>query len=192
MQLPSIFGQLVKQVWSFERNSPHVYVVLPFYGLGISFCGLSVHFVDDENSLHMFYLGCKPYTLDNQKAKTVRMFIEQELSVFGLTLGNHSYVVSDNENKMKAAFSDVNRVGCADHYLSKRLQHAFTDSKADAAEVQTLFSTVKALVSNIRCSHRQVRFYWLFKGIFTFLNSRNYRIKFNRILTPVSMVLITC
>ena len=106
----------------------------------------------------MFYLGCKPYTLDNQKAKNVRIFIEQELSAFGLTLGNHSYVVSDNENKMKAAFSDLNCVGCADHYLSKRLQHAFTDSKADTAEAQTLFTTVKGLFSNIRCSHRQVRF----------------------------------
>lgn len=58
---------------------------------------------------------------------------------------------------MKAAFSDLKRVGCADHYLSKRLQHAFTDVKVDTAEAQVLLTTVKALVAYIRCSHRQVR-----------------------------------
>lgn len=101
---------------------------------GISFCGLSLHYVDDQFMLRMFYLGCKPYTLDNQKAPSVRMFVEHELAIYGLSLGYHSYVVSDNENKMKAAFGDVTRVGCADHYLSKRLQHAFIDTKADTTE----------------------------------------------------------
>ena len=124
--------------------------------LGVSFCGISLHYVDDQFLLRMFYLGCKPYTLDNQKAPNIRIFIEHELSIYGLSPGSHSYVVSDNENKMKAAFNHVTRVGCADHYLSKRLQHAFTDTKADTAEAQNLFSTGKALAGYIRHAHRQV------------------------------------
>ena len=117
--------------------------------LGISFGGFSLRYVDDQFVLRVFYLGCKPYTLDNQKAPSLRMFVEHELFIYRLSLGSHSYVVSDNENKMKAAFNHVIRVGCADHYLSKRLQHTFTDTKIDTTEAQTLFNTVKAVAGYI-------------------------------------------
>lgn len=76
------------------------------------------------------------------------------------------YVVSDNEPKMIATFRDYCiRVGCADHYLNKQLQHAFESEqihvnknivdKVDCDIIQNLFNQIKKVVGHIRRSHQQ-------------------------------------
>ena len=57
------------------------------------------------------------------------------------------------------------RIGCADHYLNKQLQHAFmsdqiylnknTIEKVDCELIQNVFRRVKKVVSFVRHSHRQ-------------------------------------
>ena len=57
------------------------------------------------------------------------------------------------------------RIGCADHYLSKQLQHAFeseqihlnrnTIEKVECDLAQTIFNEVKKIVSSVRRSHQQ-------------------------------------
>jgi hypothetical protein len=67
---------------------------------------------------------------------------------------------------MISAFRDqCSRIGCADHYLSKQLQHAFeseqihlnknTVEKVDCDLVQNIFNQVKKVVSSVRRSHQQ-------------------------------------
>jgi hypothetical protein len=64
--------------------------------------------------------------------------------------------VTDNENKMKCAFKDdCIRIGCSAHYLNKILQHAFTNNNANCDAAQLLFKLVRAIITNIRQSHKQ-------------------------------------
>lgn len=126
-------------------------IVLP----GVHYGGVSISTIDHRFRSHVFLLACRPYDLENQTAPNVRKFVDLILLEFGLKLHPRSYVVSDNENKMKAAFGDVVRVGCADHYLNKLLQHAFTTASSDTQEVQGLFDIIRGLASHIRKSHRQ-------------------------------------
>lgn len=130
---------------------------------GIHFGGISLHHIDQNNELHVFVLGCYPYDENDQKAPTIRMFVEKILDEYGLKLDGEKYVMSDNENKMKSTFNfQCKRVGCSSHYLNKQLEHAFTSETIDkqpvnCIEIQTLFKHVKTLVTHIRRSHKQLK-----------------------------------
>jgi len=127
-----------------------------FLLIGIHFCGISLHHIYNNNQLQSFILACRAYDLDNQTSVNVRKFVNSILEEFGLQLNVSSFVVSDNENKMKAAFNDVNRVGCSIHYMNKALEKTFTDKKhVDLKQAQELFSQVKELVEHIRRCHKQ-------------------------------------
>ncbi|CAF1523574.1 unnamed protein product, partial [Rotaria sp. Silwood1] len=78
-------------------------------------------------------------------------------------------LVTDNEPKILPAFREqCSRVGCADHYLNKQLQHAFqsdqihlnksTIEKVACELVQNIFNQVKKVVSSVRHSHQQQTF----------------------------------
>ena len=109
---------------------------------GIHFGGISLHHIDRNNELYVFVLGCYPYDESDQKAPTIRMFVEK---------------------KMKSTFNfQCKRVGCSSHYLNKQLEHAFTSETIDkqpvnCIEIQTLFKHVKTLVTHIRRSHKQLK-----------------------------------
>ncbi|CAF3394488.1 unnamed protein product, partial [Rotaria sp. Silwood2] len=124
---------------------------------GIHFCGASLRSLDSDFHLHLFSLGCKPYTLANQTAPNIRKFIDDLLADYNLSLNPNSFIVSGNELKMLAALRGVNRVGCSDHYLNKILEHSFTAPKSDCIQVIQVFDIVKTLVANFRRSHRQVK-----------------------------------
>ena len=86
----------------------------------------------------------------------VRKFVDDCLSEYCLRLTDDTYVVTDNENKMKSCFqSGTKRIGCADHYLNKLIEHAFTGKHDQTAEISLLFSTIKTIVVHLRRSHRQ-------------------------------------
>lgn len=130
---------------------------------GMHFGGISLHHIDDAYRLNVFILGCYPYDENDQKALTVRAFVENVLNEYGLHLDGDKYVMTDNENKMKCAFSSsCQRVGCSSHYLNKQLEHAFTSETIEKQlvgcdEAQTLFKHVKAMVNRIRRSHKQLK-----------------------------------
>lgn len=137
--------------------------------LGIHFCGVHLHAVDDELNRHSFALDCKPYTLANQTSANIRKFVDDLLGDYNLFLNVGTFVVTDNEPKMIAAFKDVNRVGCSDHYINKILEHGFTLSQSGCDEVIQLFDDVKGLVVHFRRSHRQVK---LSRKLQTFSSTR--------------------
>ncbi|CAF0739060.1 unnamed protein product [Didymodactylos carnosus] len=57
---------------------------------------------------------------------------------------------------MKRAFKDdCIRIGCSAHYLNKILQHAFTNNNANCDAAQLLFKLIRAIITNIRQSHKQ-------------------------------------
>ncbi|CAF4515924.1 unnamed protein product [Rotaria sp. Silwood2] len=133
---------------------------------GISYCGIALRYVDDNYKLFTFILGCFPYDADNHSAPHLREFIIKKLEEFKLKLDLSKYVVSDNEPKMLATFRGYCiRVGCADHYLNKQLQHAFESEqlhvnknvveKVDCDIVQNMFNQIKKVVCHIRRSHQQ-------------------------------------
>ena len=80
-----------------------------------------------------------------------------------MTLNNETFVVTDNENRMKAAFRDsCSRVGCSIHYLNKQLEHAFTSKEIDQVKVncdivQSMFSNIRSIVSHMSRSHKQCK-----------------------------------
>ena len=76
---------------------------------------------------------------------------------YGLSLNKNAFITTDNEPKMVAALRGANRIGCADHYVNKILEHSFTISNSNCAEVVQVFDAVKSLVANFRRSHRQIK-----------------------------------
>ena len=130
---------------------------------GIHFGGISLHHIDRNNQLHVFVLGCYPYDETDQKAPSIRTFVEKILDEYGLKLDGEKFVMTDNENKMKSTFNfKCKRIGCSSHYLNKQLEHAFTSEtidkqSVDCVEIQALFKHVKTLVTHIRRSHKQLK-----------------------------------
>jgi hypothetical protein len=116
-----------------------------------------------DYKLHNFILGCVLYDVESQSANNIRNFVDSQLLSYGLILDNAVFVVSDNENKMRAAFKDkCTRIGCSIHYLNKQLEHSFTSVTIDKQPVkcdiaQDLFKNVKTIVTHVRRSHRQVK-----------------------------------
>ena len=127
---------------------------------------MAIRYVDDNFKLFNFILGCFPYDAASHSALHLREFIVRKLEEFHLQLDSTKYVVSDNEPKMIATFRDYCiRIGCADHYLNKQLQHAFESEqihlsknkieKVDCDIVQNLFNQIKKIVCHVRRSHQQ-------------------------------------
>ena len=88
------------------------------------------------------------------------------LAEYNLVLDTTKFAVTDNEAKMLAAFREqCFRIGCADHYLNKQLQHAFQSEEinsnkstfevVDCELAQAVFGHVKKIVSFVRHSHQQ-------------------------------------
>ncbi|CAF4165076.1 unnamed protein product [Rotaria sordida] len=163
---PTTVSRKINQVYAFRKkqliewcNTLDSYVVVVDMWTekytGIHFCGATLRSIDSDFHLHLFSLGCKPYTLANQTAPNIRKFIDDLLADYNLSLNPNSFIVSDNEPKMLAALRGANRVGCSDHYLNKILEHSFTAPNSDCVQVIQVFDIIKTLVANFRRSHRQ-------------------------------------
>ncbi|CAF4193846.1 unnamed protein product [Rotaria sordida] len=141
-----------------SRNVDRVYTRLKdqLILLCLHYCGISLHFTDDNYYLRIFILACKLYDLPNQKAHNIRDFVNTIVEEFGLKLNEDMFVVSDNEPKMACAFKDdTTRVGCSAHYINKILEHAFELDEPLCAGVQKLFLIVRDIISYISQSHKQ-------------------------------------
>lgn len=125
-----------------------------FYFLGISYCGVALRYVTKDFELFTFILGCFPYNAATQSAQHLREFVNKILEDYKLVLDSTKFVVTDNEAKMLAAFKEqCFRIGCADHYFKKQLQHAFQSEKIYSNKntfdivgcelAQTIFNHVK-------------------------------------------------
>ncbi|CAF4470838.1 unnamed protein product [Rotaria sp. Silwood2] len=127
------------------------------YFTGVHYAGISFHHVNTQFKLNTFILCCRAYELENQTSPNIRRFVNSILDEFGLSFDtSSSYVVSDNENKMRCAFADLKRVGCSDHYLNKILEKTFTDEKQlELKETQKLFNLIKEIIEYVRRAHRQ-------------------------------------
>ncbi|CAF3656976.1 unnamed protein product [Rotaria socialis] len=130
---------------------------------GLSYCGLALRFVTKDFTLHNFILGCIFYDADSQSANNIRMFVDAQLLSFGLTLNNKIFAVTDNENKMRAAFKEkCTRIGRSIRYLNKQLEHSFTSEEIErtfvrCSKIQNLFDNVKKVGTHVRRRHRQVK-----------------------------------
>ncbi|CAF1527281.1 unnamed protein product [Adineta ricciae] len=123
---------------------------------GVHYGGISLHYVDEHSQLRMFTLSCQAYDFETQHAINLRSFVNKVLQEYGLHLNDEIFVVTDNENKMKSAFKDdCIRVGCSAHYLNKILEHAFLNKSSKCEGAQLLFKLVRAIITNIRQSHKQ-------------------------------------
>ena len=58
---------------------------------------------------------------------------------------------------MVAALRGANRIGCVDHFVNKILEHSFTISNSNCAEVIQVFDAVKSFVANFQRSHHQIK-----------------------------------
>ncbi|CAF3404891.1 unnamed protein product, partial [Rotaria sp. Silwood2] len=93
---------------------------------GISYCGIALRYVEEYSRLFTFLIGCFPYNAASHSAQHLREFVNKMLEEYKLQLDSTKFVVTDNERKMLPAFrKQCSRVGCADHYLNKQLQHVF-------------------------------------------------------------------
>ena len=70
----------------------------------LSYCDLALRHITEDFKLQNFILGCFLFDAESQTASNIRAFVDIQLSSFGLVLNNTIFVVSDNENKMRAAF----------------------------------------------------------------------------------------
>ncbi|CAF4007248.1 unnamed protein product [Rotaria magnacalcarata] len=109
---------------------------------GLSYCGLVLRHITIDFNLYNFILGCFLYDAETQSSNNVRMFVNEKLSSFGLNLNNSIFVVTDNENKMRAAFKDK----------CKKLI-----KKRGCEKIQNLFGNVKRIVTHVRRSHQQMK-----------------------------------
>ena len=118
---------------------------LVFSITGLHYCGISLHFVDDNYYVRMFGLTCKLYNLPNQQAHNIRDFVNTVLEEFGHKVNEDMSLVSDNEPKMVCAFKDdTRRVGCSVHYINKVLEHGFEFDESFCAGVQKIiFQTTR-------------------------------------------------
>ena len=66
---------------------------------------------------------------ESQASSNVRKLVNDILKEFGLVLDLSSFIVYDNENKMKSTSHDMNQIGCSVNYLNKILEKIFFDTK---------------------------------------------------------------
>ncbi|CAF2119222.1 unnamed protein product, partial [Rotaria magnacalcarata] len=113
-----------------------------YYPVGLSYCGSVLRHITSDFNLYNSILGCFLYDAETQSSNNVRMFVNEKLSSFGLNLNNSIFVVTDNENKMRAAFKDK----------CKKLI-----KKRGCEKIQNLFGNVKRIVTHVRRSHQQMK-----------------------------------
>ncbi|CAF2995343.1 unnamed protein product, partial [Rotaria sp. Silwood2] len=129
--------------------------------VSVSFCGISLHFLNEKLQLYVFILGCYPYDRENQNANQIRQFVDAKLLEYDLILDNNKFVVTDNENKMKSCFKEsCTRIGCSIHYMNKQLEHCFTSDTLEKIPVncdlvQEMFDYIRKIVSHMRRTHKQ-------------------------------------
>ncbi|CAF3817810.1 unnamed protein product [Rotaria magnacalcarata] len=122
----------------------------------IHYGGVTIHTYSEEYGLLVFVLACKPYDLPNQSADNIRLFTDSILESYGLVLDKVKYVVSDNENKMRASFrSNIVRIGCATHFINKIIEHALCKPNIDCDAIQQLFNDIHDIVVYLRSCHDQ-------------------------------------
>ncbi|CAF4940274.1 unnamed protein product [Rotaria sp. Silwood1] len=129
----------------------------------LSYCGLALRHVTKNFKLLNYILGCFLFDSESQSASNIRSFVDSQLLSFGLVLNSNIFVVTDNENKMRAAFKEqCIRVGCSIHFVNKQLEHSFTSLEIDKQPIkcdkaQCLFGHAKRIVTHVRRSHRQIK-----------------------------------
>ncbi|CAF2713395.1 unnamed protein product [Rotaria sp. Silwood2] len=134
--------------------------------LGLSYCGISIHYTDRDFRLLNFILRCYPYDAESHSAQHLRTFVDQKLNEYKLRLDSLKYVVTDNEAEILSAFREnCTRIECSDHYIDRQLKHAFQSQQIHVSktvienvncdDIQGLFSTIKNIVSSVRHSHKQ-------------------------------------
>ncbi|CAF1416249.1 unnamed protein product [Didymodactylos carnosus] len=96
----------------------------------------------------VFLIGCYPYEFENKHAPTVRLFIDNILSDFGLKLDPEKFIMTDNEPTMKCVI-DGEKVNCE--------------------SVQNMFEDAKQIVTNVRRMHKQQH---LSKKLITYSETR--------------------
>jgi hypothetical protein len=129
--------------WSEQKTKVH-------YG------GVTLHSYSEQYGLLVFVLACKPYDLATQSADNIRLFTNTILESYGLAVDQVRYVVSDNENKMRASFrDDVIRIGCAAHFINKIVEHSLCNPNIDCDDIQRLFDDIHDLVVFLRSCHNQ-------------------------------------
>ena len=122
----------------------------------IGYGGIAIHYFDNKFGLNTFVLCCKAYKLPSQYANNIRLFTENELQSFSLEIKNNTYIVCDNENKMRAPFRhNAVRIGCSAHFLNKIIEHALTLPTIGCDDIQKTFNSVHDLVQHLRRSHVQ-------------------------------------
>lgn len=132
-----------------------------YFFLAVHYCGIALYHVNSQIKLKNYILGCYPYDRESQSANQIRLFVENKLSEYKLKLNNQTFIVTDNENRMKSAFKDpCTRVGCSIHYLNKQLEHAFTTKEIDKIKVncdlaQEMFTNIRKIISHVTKSHKQ-------------------------------------
>ncbi|CAF4387316.1 unnamed protein product, partial [Rotaria socialis] len=182
-----LFISRKSQLISLCQNIKSYAIVVDFWTeshSGVSFCGISFHFLNEELQLYAFILGCYPYDRDNQSSSQIRQFVDAKLLEFDLSLENSKFVVTDNENKMKSCFKEpCIRIGCSIHYLNKQLEHCFTSVTLEKISVncdlvQEMFDYIRKIVSHVRRTHKQSKLprklqsysYTRFNGAFLTMN----------------------
>lgn len=112
---------------------------------GIGYGGITLHCVHPQEGLTTFVQCCQLYDMPSSSASNIRLWTEQCVHGFGLQLENQ-YVVSDNENKMCAAFErNVIRIRCSTHMLNKVIEHGLS-SKSGMLFLSTTFSSLRLSV----------------------------------------------
>ncbi|CAF3331019.1 unnamed protein product [Rotaria socialis] len=161
-----LFISRKSQLISLCQNIKSYAIVVDFWTeshTGVSFCGISLHYLNDELQLQAFILGCYPYDPDNQTSTQIRQFVDSKLMEYNLSLNNNKFVVTDNENKMKSSFKDsCTRIGCLIHYMNKQLEHCFITNTIEIMPVncdlaQEMFGYIRKIVSHMRRTHKQTK-----------------------------------
>ena len=111
----------------------------------MAYCGLALRCITADYERYNFILRCALYDRDSQSATNIRIFVDAQLSSYGLSLNSKILVVTDNENKIHAAFKDkCVHIGCSVHYLKKQLERSFRSEEM----IKSLSSATKYNLSS--------------------------------------------
>ncbi|CAF1353535.1 unnamed protein product [Adineta steineri] len=158
-QIDKIYNFRKEQLKSYLSTIDHYVITVDFWSESktkIHYGGVTIHTYTEEHGLLVFVLACKPYDLPSQTADNIRLFTDKILESYDLDLHKVKYVVSDNENKMRASFrSNINRIGCSTHFINKIIEHSLCVRDIDCDDIQRLFNNIHDLVVYLRQSHNQ-------------------------------------
>ncbi|CAF4341330.1 unnamed protein product, partial [Rotaria magnacalcarata] len=127
---------LIPSPTTISRNIDRLYEEKKVQLTRLPYCGLALRHVTQDFNLQNFILGCILYDTQSQSAHNVRSFVDSQLKSYGLTLNESIFVVSDSENKMRAAFKEK----CTRIEVDKR--------RISFDKAQSLFEHVKKMVTH--------------------------------------------